>query len=155
MRYFSVVEALQYLNKMAPGSAPKNEETLRRAIRSGELKAEINRGREGSKIAETDLVAYGRRYISRQKGNTMLYKTDEAQISGLMLPKTTAEILKNAVLQNESPGMIKIEFLENKRKWAERAASLRVKLQEIENEINMCESEIEAMEYELSQLKKE
>ena len=156
MRYFNVTEAIQYLNKLAPDVAPKNEETLRRAIRSGELPAEVNRGRDGSKIAENDLVAFGRKYIARQnKKSGVSFSTNMPleKISKLMLPNTISEILKNAAYSNESPEITKIKLLENIRKWEERAADIKMKIQELENELSICKSEINAMNGELSKVK--
>lgn len=153
MRYFNVTEAIQYLNKLAPDVAPKNEETLRRAIRSGELPAEINRGRDGSKIAENDLVAFGRKYIAKQNkknGASFAGNMPLEKVSKLMLPSTISEILNNAVYSDESPEITRIKILENKRKWEERAADIRMKIQEFENELSICESEITAMNGELS-----
>lgn len=156
MRYFNVTEAIQYLKKLAPDAAPKNEETLRRAIRSGELPAEVNRGREGSKIAENDLVAFGRRYIAKQSkisGVSFSANMPLEKISKLMLPSTITEILKNAISSNEEYELTRIKILENKRKWEERAADIKMKIQEFENELSICESEIEAMNGELSKAK--
>ncbi|MBR3932300.1 MAG: hypothetical protein IKJ68_00115 [Clostridia bacterium] len=152
MRYFNVTEAIQYLNKLAPDVAPKNEETLRRAIRSGELPAEINRGRDGSKIAENDLVAFGRKYIAKQarKQGVANSVSPLEKVSKLMLPSSISEILKNAIYLGEKPEITKIKILENKRKWEELAAETKLKIQELENELNICQSEIKAMIEELA-----
>ncbi len=152
MRYFNVTEALQYLNKLAPDVSPRNEETLRRAIRNGELPAEVNRGREGSRIAEADLINFGRKYIAKQSKKTSLAFPGveaEASVASLMLPATLAEILANAVHNDEKQTITKIKILENKRKWEQCAAELKVKISELENELALCESEINAMSREL------
>lgn len=58
-QFYSVAEAVEYLNIHYPKVAPKSEETIRRAIRTKQLKAVMNQGREGHQILEQDLRAFG------------------------------------------------------------------------------------------------
>ena len=64
---YTVSEGLVLLKQKYFEYAPQNEETLRRAIRSGKLKAQLRRGREGSLIGEKDLLEYGEKYAARRQ----------------------------------------------------------------------------------------
>ena len=72
------------------------------------------------------------------------------EVSKLMLPSSISEILQNALRSGEKPEETRIKIFENKRKWEEHAAELKLKIQKLENDLNVCESEISAMNIELS-----
>lgn len=158
MRIFNVTEALIYLNELLPGIAPRNEETLRRAIRSGELKAETNLGREGNRIKESDLIAFSKKYaakafIKNNKANTRFAAMDVIPQS--ILPNedvTLADLLKKYLYQTDQKDMLKIELLENKKKWEDKRNVVLTKIQALDNELTKCNSEISAYENELKKL---
>jgi len=159
MRVFNVTEAIIYLNELMPGIAPRNEETLRRAIRNGELKAETNLGREGNKINESDLIAYSKKYaakafIKNNKANTRFASMSMTPPS--LMPEedvTIADVLKKYLNKTDtSKDLFKIELLENKKKWEEKRNVILTKMQALENELSKCNSEINAFEDELKNL---
>lgn len=154
MRVFTISEALVYLNTILPGVAPKNEETLRRAIRSGELKAEVSLGRAGSRIKEEDLLEYCKKYTR----------------NGLLTPRNESVLMK-IVLQDKNlvgiPSLLelvtsfgercetdkinyKIKLLESRNLWNERRIVIQKNIDQLQIELQKCQDEMKAFDIEIS-----
>lgn len=155
MRIFSVSEAIAYLNEIMPGFAPKSEETLRRAIRSGDLICERNVGRDGNRIQEADLLEYGKRYKERMMAR-LDRKEDEPAAAGNAADGADVylrDLLKKyATIPGHNPTSIKIDLLETRMKWMEKRNMVLSRLQVLQNELSVCDSEIRALESEIAKL---
>lgn len=151
MKVFSVTEAIVYLNEVMPGYAPKNEETLRRAIRSGELVCERNVGRDGNRIQEANLLEYGRKYRDRMLSR--LSKKDEEPAAG---GSDDSVVYLRDLLRKYSGSAgydqmaVKIEMLEARTRWLEKRNGILSRLQALQNELSVCDSEIRALEGEIA-----
>lgn len=155
MREFTVAQAMQYLRELYPDVAPRNEETLRRAIRDGELKADRGYGRNGHRITEEDLNEYSekyaqklKRYQSRARNLTKAVPAEEAESQA---PKyTLAELLQmQAQSQLEGDAAMRLEILKALKIWEMRRSNIRVELQKLENELDGVNNEIRLLESEL------
>lgn len=151
---YTVTQAIDFLNNKFSGYAPKNEETLRRAIRSGKLKAEIRRGKEGSLIDEEDLLAYGRSYALRlQVSNTdfAAAKAGGTQLETGESPKCFVEIVKE-VQENRTMDFMeyKIRLMEERSRWASKEGGLRAEIQKLQIELDECRMELDLFEKEIS-----
>jgi hypothetical protein len=156
MRTFSVTEALIYLNELIPGLAPKNEETLRRAIRNGELKAEQRLGRGGNKISESDLIEYSKKYISKSFLKDSKDNLKAALMNFLpadMLPfqeVMLTDVLKHHIdSKGENNLQLKIQLLEARKRWEKKRNLILLKIQSLENELSICNNEITAFDREI------
>lgn len=153
-KQYTVTQAIDFLNKSFLGYAPKNEETLRRAIRSGKLKAEVRRGKEGSLIDEKDLIEYGRGYALRlQVTNTDFEaaKTGGIQLETDESPKRFIEIIKEVQEANSLElTEYKIRLMEARRKWAAKEGVLRAEIQKLQIELDDCQMELALFEKEIS-----
>ena len=153
-KQYTVIQAMDFLNKTFSGYAPKNEETLRRAIRSGKLKAEVRRGKEGSLIDEEDLLAYGRSYALRlQVINT---DVEAAKEGGTRLetgesPKRFVDVIKE-VQENRALDLTeyKIRLMETRNRWAAKEGSLRSEIQKLQIELDDCRMELDLFEKEIA-----
>lgn len=70
MKFYTIPEALTFLAKeYGANRMPTSQETLRRAIRTGDLlvQEEGDPGRKGYTISEADLINYARNRISRME----------------------------------------------------------------------------------------
>lgn len=156
MRTFNISEALVYLNTLLPDSAPKNEETLRRAIRNGELKAEVSAGRAGSKIKEEDLLEYSKKY-EKSSFSTFLPKVENPLMKMVIQDKNLHEIphlidIMVAFGQRSETDRIgyKIKLLENRKLWDEKRIAIQKNLDQLMIELQKCQDEINALDVEIS-----
>ena len=95
-QFYSVAEAVEYLNIHYPRVAPKSEETIRRAIRTKQLKAVMNQGREGHQILEQDLRAFGESKYGKKLKKAGAAAADalrQAVPSVFTMPHLAAEIV--------------------------------------------------------------
>ncbi len=160
MKYFSVSEALAYLNHLYPTTAPRNEETLRRAIRSGELKAEQRLGRGGNRINEIDLIEYSKKYqkkalVQNIKINANLQPVES--FSTGLVPNSDfslSQILKEHISEDggDNLKLLKVQLLEARKKWANKRDLTLNKIQLLNNEVSYCNSEIKLIDEELSEI---
>ncbi len=153
-RVYSVAEAVEYLNLHYPKVAPKSEETIRRAIRTKQLKAVMNQGREGHQIYEQDLKAYGDAKYGKKlkKAGIMVADTLRQALSGGEEPGKFYEILKKYISQELDSAHYKLKLYEEKAKWEEKRKNLLCQKQMLENELEQCDSEIQAFNQEICQL---
>jgi hypothetical protein len=151
MRVFSVNEAVVFLNEIQPGYAPKSEETLRRAIRSGELVCDRNLGRDGNRIQEDDLLDYGKRYKERMLSRLSKKEEESDAASAEGSEVYLRDLLKKfAGASAQDQTAIKIELLEARMRWNEKRSGILSRLQALQNELSVCDSEIRALEGELA-----
>ena len=141
-RVYSVAEAVEYLNLHYPKVAPKSEETIRRAIRTKQLKAVMNQGREGHQIYETDL----------KKTGLMVADTIRQVLTSEGEPGKFYEILKRYMNRELDSAHYKLKLYEEKAKWEEKRKDLLCQKQLLENELERCDSEIQAFNHEIGQL---
>lgn len=159
MKTFSVTEALIYLNEVFPDSAPKNEETLRRAIRNGELTAERNLGREGNRIHESDLIEFAKKYqlkefLRNNKANTR-FSSIALNPVGISEKEmlTVADILRKHMNSKEKDkNLYKIELMEARKQWEEKQNILLNKIRPLQNELSVTENELKLFHDEISKL---
>lgn len=156
MRTFNVSEALVYLNTLLPNSAPKNEETLRRAIRNGELKAEVNAGRVGSKIREEDLLEYSKKY---DKGglSSGFTKIENPLLKIVLQDRNLMEIprlldVMVAFGQRCETDRIgyKIKLMETRNLWDDKRIEIQKNIDQLVIELQKCQDEINAIDVEIS-----
>lgn len=164
MKTYTVSEAIVFLNKLIPNIAPKSEETLRRAIRNGQLKAQVNLGREGSKILEEDLIAYSEMYKNRVSYNKQAQSKICGQENAVNLDmfsninnnigSSIVDVLRRYISDENEKNidMFKLDLYEKKKYWENKRKSLLKQKQDLESEIESCESEIAAFEKEISSL---
>lgn len=155
MREFTVAQAMQYLRELYPDVAPRNEETLRRAIRDGELKAARGFGRNGHRITEDALMEYSEKYAQKLKRYqsrarnmaTPLPTGEEPQ----QPPKYTLEEILTMQAENQLPGgaAMRLELLKALKIWEKRRSNVRVEMQKLENELDSIDKEIGLLEGEL------
>lgn len=156
-KMYTVTQALQYLNAQFGEHSPQNEETLRRAIRSGRLKAEVRRGKEGSLIQEEDLMAYGRGYaLKRQIGKIDLRELTAAKEGGgenesAHSPQHFLEVVKASQETDMGLTDYKLRLLEAKKAWKTREGQLKLQLQKLESQLEECHQEVELFEKELEE----
>ncbi|MDF2539179.1 MAG: hypothetical protein K0S76_2200 [Herbinix sp.] len=155
MRTFNISEALVYLNTILPNSAPKNEETLRRAIRNGELKAEVNPGRVGSKIKEEDLLEYSKKY-TKSGIVVSLPRTENPLMKMVLQDKNLTEIprlldVMVAVGQRSDLDRISynIKLLETRNMWDEKRIAIQMNIDQLMIELQKCQDEINAFDVEI------
>lgn len=155
-RQYTVVQAIDFLNEKFSGYAPKNEETLRRAIRTGRLKAQVRRGKEGSLIREEDLLAYGSNYALRmQAANTGIADFRAAKVGDSSLKKVDsckcfADIIRETQEDNALDfASYKLRLIELRRQWTVKEGELRAKQDQIQTELKECQMELELFEKEI------
>ena len=152
-RVYSVAEAVEYLNLHYPKVAPKSEETIRRAIRTKQLKAVMNQGREGHQIYEADLKAYGDAKYGKKLKKTGLMVADTIRqvLTSEGEPGKFYEILKRYMNRELDSAHYKLKLYEEKAKWEEKRKDLLCQKQLLENELERCDSEIQAFNHEIGQ----
>lgn len=149
---YTVAEGLVLLNQKYREYAPQNEETLRRAIRSGKLKAQIRRGREGSLIAEKDLLEYGQNYAARMQllGSGFAAKASAVQLSGGQGLKRYVEMMEEALKSGETGKWeFKLRLIEARSRWAERENRLKEQIQKLQAEADQCREEEKLFDQEI------
>ena len=160
---YSVAEAVEYLNIHYPKVAPKSEETIRRAIRTKQLKAVMNQGREGHQILGQDLKAFGESKYGKKLKKTGVMAADALKqafapvLTALptvaeAVPEKFYELLKLHTNQELDGPHYKLKLYEEKAKWEERRKELLCQKQLLENELERCDSEIRAFNSEIGQL---
>ena len=158
MKYFSVSEALVYLNKTFPGIAPKNEETIRRAIRNGELPAEQRLGRGGSSILDVDLYEYSKKYMKKAVSDTVRTERIIQSADPAAIPAAAQSIFVADILQKhlDAPGKggeaKKIDLLNARIQWTMRKNDALQHIQSLQNEVSQCETEIRLIDGELKKI---
>lgn len=162
-KFYSVAEAVEYLNIHYPKVAPKSEETIRRAIRTKQLKAVMNQGREGHQIRERDLKAFGELKYGKKLKKTGIVAADALrqvfppffpapQASSENVPGKFYDLLKMHVNQELDALHYKLKLYEEKIKWEEKRKALLCQKQLLENELERCDSEIQAFYSEIERL---
>lgn len=163
-RVYSVAEAVEYLNVRYPKVAPKSEETIRRAIRTKQLKAVMNLGREGHQILERDLMAFGESRYGKKLKKTGVLAADvlrqaltpvfggQSVMPDGKEPGKFCELLKQRIGQELDEAHYKLKLYEEKEKWEEKRKALLCQRQLLENELERCNSEIQAFSSEIGQL---
>lgn len=162
-QFYSVAEAVEYLNIHYPKVAPKSEETIRRAIRTKQLKAVMNQGREGHQILEQDLRAFGESKYGKKLKKAGVAAADalrQAISPVFAMPQMTAEsvpgkfyeLLKMHMNQELDAAHYKLRLYEEKSKWEEKKKALMCQKQLLENELERCDSEIQAFNSEIGRL---
>lgn len=162
-QFYSVAEAVEYLNIHYPKVAPKSEETIRRAIRTKQLKAVMNQGREGHQILERDLKAFGESKYGKKLKKAGVAAADALRqaISPVFpMPQPAAEgvpgkfyeLLKMHMNQELDAAHYKLKLYEEKSKWEEKRKALLCQKQLLENELERCDSEIQAFNSEIGRL---
>lgn len=156
-KMYTVTQALQFLNAQFGEYSPQNEETLRRAIRSGRLKAVIRRGKEGSLIQEEDLMAYGRGYaLKRQIGKIDLReltaaKAGEGENEPAHSPQHFLEVVRASQETDLGLTDYKFRLLEAHKAWKIREGQLKLQFQKLESQIEECRQEADLFEKELEE----
>ncbi len=179
-QFYSVAEAVEYLNIHYPKVAPKSEETIRRAIRTKQLPAVMNQGREGHQILEEDLRAFGEsKYGKKLKKAGMaaadalrqaiapvaehpakcasdafcrIFSMSQLQLAAEIVPGKFYELLKMHMNQELDAAHYKLKLYEEKAKWEEKRKTLLCQKQLLENELERCDSEIQAFNSEIGRL---
>ena len=139
----TVSEGLVLLKQKYFEYAPQNEETLRRAIRSGKLKAQLRRGREGSVIGEKDLLEYGEKYAARRQ---LLGGGFAAKASALAVPDQGlvryVDLMQEAMETGEAKEWaFKLRLIEARNRWTERESRLKEQIQKLQAEAEQCRRE--------------
>lgn len=148
---YTVSEAIEFLREEHGRYAPKSEETLRRAIRSGKLKAEVRRGREGSVIDEPDLRAYGKAYALKAKvlGDTAA-AAKSVRKETKDQPKKYVEFMTEAIRSGRTNDWgFRLSMITERDKWARKEAELKERLQSLQSEADMCRQEKELFDKEI------
>lgn len=162
-QFYSVAEAVEYLNIHYPKVAPKSEETIRRAIRTKQLKAVMNQGREGHQILEQDLRAFGESKYGRKLKKAGITAADalrQAISPVITIPQLTTEnipgkfyeLLKMHMNRELDDAHYKLKLYEEKAKWEEKRKTLLCQKQFLENELERCDSEIQSFNGEIGRL---
>lgn len=162
-QFYSVAEAVEYLNIHYPRVAPKSEETIRRAIRTKQLKAVMNQGREGHQILEQDLRAFGESKYGKKLKKAGTAAADALrqaiapvfampQLAAEIVPGKFYELLKMHMNQELDAAHYKLKLYEEKAKWEEKRKTLLCQKQLLENELERCDSEIQAFNSEIGRL---
>ena len=161
MKVFSISEAIVFLlNEYGEENMPTSEETLRRAIRTKKLIAQEDGvpGRKGYSITENDLRAYAedRLKMSRKRkgsapANTSRYVVRQAE------PADNKELVQfpdlfARYISKEIPATTYYKLLFSERiKWEnamhdkqELLAQLNTQIVVLQNDIQSCQSAIEA-----------
>lgn len=150
---YTVTQAILFLNEKFQGFAPQNEETLRRAIRSGRLKAELRRGKEGSLIEEDDLLSYGQNYALRLQVTApdfIAAKVEERPVPETSL-KCFVDVVKDAMEKKIIHTLeYKLRLIEARDRWAEKEGGLKEQMQKLQTELDQCQREMALFENEIS-----
>ncbi len=157
MKVFNIVDAMGYLkDRYGSENMPSCEETLRRAIRTGDLKVQEagDPGRKGYTITEQDLVDYAEKRMSRlgksrkrieihQGAVPVAYRMEEM----VKFPDLYEKYL-NGTLDKDQ---YLLALFHEKTKWEtkmkqykEDLARVEMERLKLENEIHDCQSAIES-----------
>ncbi len=160
MKVYSVLESITFLkDRYGRENMPSCEETLRRAIRTGDLKVQEtgDPGRKGYAISEDNLIAYAEKRMRRlgRQIPIMAVKSEtrpgeivqEKEIS--KFPEVYRQYIEGKLEKEQYflklySEKIKWESLAKKHK--ERLAQIEMERLRIENEIQDCQSSIEAFD---------
>lgn len=156
---YSISEAVMFLRKTyGEESMPSSEETLRRAVRTGELKVQESGdpGRKGYSIDETDLREYAEKRLNRLRARRMSERDnllkDAGPASGDFLTQFP-ELYNRFISGQLTPEKYYMALFNEKLKWEkqirvvqENLAKLELERQSLKNEIMTCQSAIEAYE---------
>lgn len=167
---YSIAEAICFLQtEYGSENMPSSEETLRRAVRSGQLRVQESRdpGRKGYTIRESDLRQYAQRRLDRIQRRKDL-KDPEERSDSFLKAKSKSKTEKIEPEYSDAPipfpdlcgqhlagdlssEMYYLGLFREKMKWENRIAKKREQLKQLEvqsqiilSDIAHCQSEIEA-----------
>jgi len=159
MKTYNIPEAIAFLAKeYGEENMPTSEETLRRAIRTKKIAVheEGDPGRKGYTISEKDLREYAENRLKRaQARGSVTTKTSKSAIRYTDVPLEDPAYfpdLYGQYIDGEiSPSMYYRKLYDEKMKWEklmyekqEQLARLMAQCKVIENDIQSCQSSINA-----------
>ena len=155
---YTISDAIIFLQKeYGAENMPTSEETLRRAVRSNQLRVQENGdpGRKGYTIREEDLRAYAKRRLdrirSRKRALRESLQLNERNRMEEEKPLSFPELCQQRLDGSITSEQYYVKLYSEKMKWESKIAEkqeelkrLEVQKQIIENEILTCESAINA-----------
>lgn len=174
MKVYTIPEAISFLaEEYGADRMPTSQETLRRAIRIGDLlvQEEGDPGRKGYTISEADLRTYARNRISRMERRT----ASPVKVTGEGIRGTQEAISTTAAEQQEVKQFYELyaQFLggelnqqtyylglyKEKAKWEarlrdkkEQLINLTSMMESLKNDILTCEANIEDYQKEIKKI---
>lgn len=154
---YTITEALRFLRKeYGAQNMPTSEETLRRAVRSGQLRVQEDSdpGRKGYTIREEDLRQYAQNRMDRIRRRMSAPERPPAGGGNFLqdaVPLSFPELCSQRMAGTLSSEKYYLQLFSEKMKWEaliarkqEQLKQLEVQMQVLKSEVVSCQSAIDA-----------